>query len=796
MRHFIRIKGYIIGITENMEGVKMKDSATLIKQKIKNARISTSLTGRELIMEAIKHTVFFISGIFTACVTVTNKYLPFGVSVAAGCPYIYMPSASLGAIIGSLFPTTDQSGFRYIAAIIAVMAIRLLTAKIRFTKENPLFATFISVLTVFFTGVTVLSGIKGGVAFAFIESLLSGGGAYFIHSGAKRILKNDTGLSTPQLTSVIITISLVLSGVSRIAPGGISIGRIIFVFFILLAARQAGAGTGAIIGVAAALSSALLGAATPVTIMLCFGGLMAGVFADIGKIAEVFGFLSAAVIGAVLGGFSLDTVGLLIEAALGCAVYLLVPKTVLRSIGKIFAAKVTVIRPDGLKKALTMRLSFAGQALKDVSATVENVSSQLSKINSPDFKTVLTRIENEACNGCSLRVHCWEAKHSQTLEAVLAITKAVRSGQTPERFLDEEFKCRCIRLPKMCTCVYKHYSEYAAAISAEKRIDEVRSVVTDQFSGISSMLSSLSKEFEADERYDTLAAARIAGALKNIDIVVSECGVKLDKNDRMTIDICIKNASNIVLNRADIMQTLCIACDRDFDPPCITYSGSTAYITVSEHARLTADIGINQIGSGGNVICGDAYDYFFDGKGRLILILSDGMGTGGRAAVDGAMASGLMSRLIKAGFDFDAALKILNSAMLFKSTDESLATVDITAVDLFTGKTQLLKAGAAPTIVRRCGKAAKAQSTSLPAGILRGVTFDRAVITLKTQDIILMMSDGAVTEGTDWITAELESWGEGSAQALAERISKCAKRRRTDKKEDDITVLAAIIKNS
>ncbi|MEE0945580.1 MAG: SpoIIE family protein phosphatase [Acutalibacteraceae bacterium] len=774
----------------------MKDSAIAFKRKIKEISQSTSLTGRQLLIEAIKHIVFFTCSLFTATVTVTGKYMPFGISVAAGCPYIYMPSASLGAIIGSLFPLTEQSGFRYIAAIIAIMAIRLLTYKIKFTRDNPLFASFISVLTVFFTGVAVLKGLSGGVFFSFIEAILSAGGAYFIHTGAKRILSNDTGLSSSQLTCVIITISLVLSGVSKIAPGGISIGRIIFIFVILLAARQSGAGTGAIIGVSAALSSALSSAAAPVTVILSFGGLMAGVFADIGKIAEVFGFLSAAIIGAVLGGFSADTVGILIEAALGCAIYLAVPKTVLRTLGKIFAAKVTVIRPDGLKKALTMRLTFAGQALNDVSATVENVSSQLSKINSPNFKTVLTRIENEACNGCSLRVHCWEAKHNETLEGVLAITKAVRSGQSPERFLDEEFRCRCIRLTKMCTCVYKHYSEYAAAISAEKRIDEVRSVVTDQFSGISSMLCSLAKEFEADERYDTLAAARIAGALKNIDIVVSECGVKLDKNDRMTIDISIKNASNIVLNRADIMQVLCIACDRDFDPPCITHSGNTAYITVSEHAVLTADIGVFQLGSQGNVICGDAYDYFFDGKGRLILILSDGMGTGGRAAVDGAMASGLMSRLLKAGFDFDAGLKILNSAMLFKSTDESLATVDVTSVDLFTGKTSLLKAGAAPTIVRRNGRAAKAQSTSLPAGILRDIAFDRAAITLKTEDIILMMSDGAVTEGTDWITAELESWGDSSAQALAERIAKCAKRRRTDKKQDDITVMAAIIKKS
>ena len=67
---------------------------------------------------------------------------------------------------------------------------------------------------------------------------------------------------------------------------------------------------------------------------------------------------------------------------------------------------------------------------------------------------------------------------------------------------------------------------------------------------------------------------------------------------------------------------------------------------------------------------------------------------------------------------------------------------------------------------------------------------------LKKDDIVLMLSDGAVSEGTDWISAELEAWGDGSAQALAQRISECAKRRRTDHHEDDITVMAAILQKA
>ncbi len=71
------------------------------------------------------------------------------------------------------------------------------------------------------------------------------------------------------------------------------------------------------------------------------------------------------------------------------------------------------------------------------------------------------------------------------------------------------------------------------------------------------------------------------------------------------------------------------------------------------------------------------------------------MGSGGRAAVDGAMASGLISRLLQAGFRSDSALRMVNSALMVKSGDESIATVDIACLDLFSGHLDSLKAGAA-----------------------------------------------------------------------------------------------------
>ena len=133
--------------------------------------------------------------------------------------------------------------------------------------------------------------------------------------------------------------------------------------------------------------------------------------------------------------------------------------------------------------------------------------------------------------------------------------------------------------------------------------------------------------------------------------------------------------------------------------------------------------------------------------------------------------------------------------MLFKSSDESLATLDIASIDLFTGNTELYKAGAAPTLVKRNGHSGRAESHSLPIGILKEVSFDRAGIRLKQGDIILLASDGVTFDGTEWIRQELDAWGDGGAQALAEHICDCARRRYVNTRPDDITVMAAIIEN-
>ena len=768
-----------------------------MKGNIKQIKL---IKGQELpdnLIAAIAHIAVAIISFTASRATVLTALTPFGLSFIAGCPEIFTAAAATGAFLGYFFPAINGGAFRYIAALFAILSIKLLLSGYKKISSNPLFLSGLAFLSCMLT--SLFSSYQNGFALAyrFAEALLCAGATFFIYKTARAVLETPIGLNSEEMTSLIVVINILLMGMAGKTLGGISLAHILSVALILVAARFGGVLAGSISGITVAFSFLLSGDGSEITASFALAGMTAGFFYTLGKYAQVCAVILITFTASLAMGISVASVSVLIEIIVSCALFLMLPRSIGIYLGRIFSLQPKITAPTSFKKALTMRLTLAANALNDVSETVEQVSRELGKINTPDFGTVLSRIEQDACKGCKFRMGCWENRREETVSAVFEMTKAVKAGEiSPESFSPDDFKARCLRLEAMGSCVYKHYSEYAAKISAENRIDEVRSVVTDQFDGISKMLKDLSYDFENDVRYDNALAAAAVSALKNINIRAVECSCRIDKFGRATLEFKVRKTSGQKFNKMQIMKLLSLVCEREFEPPVFSEAGNDIYIMLNEKAVYKIDFGVHQLTANGSAMCGDAYNSFYDGRGHFIIILSDGMGTGGRAAVDGAMASGLMMRLLKAGFGYDCSLRILNSSMLFKSTDESLATLDIVSIDLYTGTAELYKAGAAPTLVRRSGRTGKAESTSLPAGILRDIGFDYATIKMKKGDIVLMLSDGAVSEGTEWIRSELEAAEDISAADLAERICEYARRRHTDRHDDDITVIAAIIEKS
>lgn len=86
---------------------------------------------------------------------------------------------------------------------------------------------------------------------------------------------------------------------------------------------------------------------------------------------------------------------------------------------------------------------------------------------------------------------------------------------------------------------------------------------------------------------------------------------------------------------------------------------------------------------------------------RVLLALSDGMGSGSEAESESARALDTIETLLGIGYGLSEAAECANRIMLEKGLPDMFATLDIAFIDLGTGNAELLKNGASPGFLLR-----------------------------------------------------------------------------------------------
>lgn len=749
----------------------------------------------QLALSIARHLAFLALGFLCADVQLIDRMAPLGIVLAAGVPYSYMFATGTGAFACYFIGTIFGGQFKYLTALIATVLIRFIIKNIK-ASQSAYIMMFTSFATVLMTNLVTTENNLSGVLKAISEAVITAVFTYFVFSFFSNAERGMHFKGSESIVCFLFTLNLCLLGLYSVQFSLISVGRILAMLTVLYAARFGKAGYGTICAVVVGISLWVSGN-RDFSFIVSVAGLIAALCAPAGNLAVAGFFILSVALGGALNQFHTGYLILLTEAAAAALIFTVIPRNITAKIAVIFSPPVKLPELDGLRKSIVMRLGFAAASLNGVSRTVEDVGRKLTEKNSITFETVLQRVESEACRGCNMCTYCWERNRKDTVAALISMSEAVKHNRSISfEDMPVSFNEHCIRREKIENALYRNYRRFLNRRAAEIRVEEMRQIVSDQFDGISDMLHDLEEEISTSQSYDIAKAERIAEALKQIGISAEYCGCVTDKYGRITVEIKLSESPQMPVNRAKIMTAIANVCGREMEPPAVTRVGEALFVTVTEKARLAVDCGVAHINYKNNLVCGDTSESFYDGRGRFITVLSDGMGTGGRAAVDSAMASALMSRLLRSGFGYDCSLKIVNSAMMFRSTDESLATLDISCLDLFSGVCELRKAGAGPTYALRSGRVGIARCSCLPIGILRDAAFDKAAVQMKAGDILLMMSDGVMVDEDDWVTNELLAYSGQSAQKLAEHIAAMARRRRNDGHEDDITVVAIMIEQA
>ena len=726
------------------------------------------------------------------------EHAPFGVAFVAALPKKYVLIGAVGAIIGYMLGFHTINTTFYISAVIIAGSVKWILSAVSQIKSAraSVVGAFLGIAIV-----SIVSGATGyftGVDFIMEMSLALLGAAlgYFFFKSFEATKRSGSlqSLANSEVTAIIISLSILLLSFSRFEVLSVSPARVLAAMVIMAAAFNAREYGGAVAGVAMGFAMSLAhGDYLFVAASFAFAGLMSAIFARLGKFWLAFSFILAHGVISVRVGSTDEVIATITEVTIAGVVFILLPSAIHSRLNRFFTFKKPSKKADGLRRAVCMKLRNTAGAIADVSSTIDEVSQRLQRVSAPSFNQIYLNVEADVCKNCALRLHCFETNSSETLRHLSDMIGVIRRhGTISTEDVHDDFYRNCASPSAIAQSVFKHFSNFQNKELASRRVDEVRSVITHQFNSIHEMLRSMSYEFLSTARFDFEGAANVESVLVSYGISAEDVTAALDEFNKLTIEIRLnKDAERI--NKAVLMREISQVCEREFDVPIVSKLQDGYLIVLSERTTLRVESGIAQFSVSDTGLCGDYGESFVTANSKSYAVLSDGMGTGGRAAVDSAMAAGLMTRLIKAGFNLNSALKMVNSAMLFKSTDESLATLDIAEIDLFSGELTLSKAGAAATIIKKDGASGKAQSSSMPIGILSEVEFDSTTVSLSSGDIVLLVSDGVTDSGTEWILKELDEFDGDSAQRLAEHIAAKARRRHENGRLDDITVMAMIV---
>ncbi len=737
---------------------------------------------------------YFVCGVMISRGAVLGTLAPFGASYCSAVPKKFLLPSLVGTALGYIL-LSPQDSFRYLTVLVTIGGTRWLFDSLDKISNSRLFAPLVAFVPLFATGLALLLG-SASTASSFadcvVEAVLAGVAGYFISvtlklSQEKRSL---TAYTQQESASLVMTGCVLILAFGSITFEGISLGRIIAVVVVLLCARYGGVNGGAVSGVC---TGAVFSIADRSQGFLCggfaFGGLMAGLFAPLGKLGCAIAFLIANSLMSLAFGGNSSMASVLIEGLIGSTVFMVLPKDIGNFIAPVFSNEKNTSVGETFRKNIIMRLGFVSKAISNVKSDVDKVADRLGELYSPTFEWVCENVAKEVCSGCGLRMYCYEHEKGITRDDFYRLEDALsEGGSLSDKDIDRLFIKNCCKQGEIADSMNRSYREYLASLEAERRVADLRSVVAGQFAGISEILSDLSAEFKNTMKCDNDTADRIKAVLDGIGITVLECACFVTDNERMNVEMTAKSDEKI--SKSLIMREVSKCCGRRFDLPTVTSVGSQIRLAMCEMPTYDVEIGSDQHIAGGGKLCGDCIDYFNDGAGKTYALVCDGMGTGGRAAVDGNMAVSVMGRLLRSGLTPDSSLQIVNSALMIKSEDESLSTIDVSGLDLYTGRLTLKKAGASTTFIRRNGRVITREMPSLPAGILNGIKFSSDTVNLSAGDMVVMVSDGVPTGEDKWLEKLIKSWNEGSVQDLAQAVVDEAIRRRGNMRDDDITALA------
>ena len=414
------------------------------------------------------------------------------------------------------------------------------------------------------------------------------------------------------------------------------------------------------------------------------------------------------------------------------------------------------IMPPGESHPQKEKVEKYAASLRKLADTFYGMPYRKEFLSSGQLNRIISDTSAAVCSRCYQREICWGERAGDTMRCSENMIRTMEEGDEESiRQVRSDWMGACGRSAQYFQVMGEEFREERQNLVWDNRMIESRLAVAQQLTEISRIMDHM-----AEELYDIMPAdpqfqEDLRKAFRKKHIVIRRVWVMDKVEGRRQVFLNMRARSGQCVSMVEISQILSRICGSPMTPEqgsrsivngefhTVHFVEDVSYQMLYGVARLTRE---QEKVSGDNYICRQEED------GRFFLCLSDGMGSGMEAFKESEIVVELLEQFMESGLSQETAARMVNSALLLKGREGMFSTVDICAVDLYTGICNFLKAGASSTFIKRDHWVESIASESIDAGKEQQLGIDTASRKLYHGDYLIMMTDGVL----DALPAERE----------------------------------------
>ena len=768
-----------------------------------------------------QHVIIYILTFLMSTLSIKGNIVPFGLAMVAACVGETVPliGVYLSAIIGTFVGNGATATGDFVGtSIIYFLLVLFVKQKIAIDERNEsvksggkLFSAIMIVTAIesyrssFNMYDMFMGAVNASIVYVFYKIFVNG-------LATIRDLNEKKAFTIEELVASVIIASVAIVALSRMHLFGFSISNILTIVLIMSLGWKHGVLVGIVTGVAVGLSITFVEGITGLELLVYMGsGMVAAILGRLGKVCVVLEVIAVNILLSKYGNISPEIALIIKEATIASIGLLFLPKRVKIDLDELLG-KHKLISNHGEN-----RLNGSSDEISEKLKSISDMFNELVKVQDKEeiirdenfIQDFLDNVENIKSNifydviadeNTNIARDICKVLKEQDIIVDNDLVTILNNHNNFVVMKDKNIKNDLQEVIKIANRTLKN--DQIKRAKEEERKKNLASI-NENLKNVSKVIDQCAEEIlKSKETIYSKKEQEIELLLKSKGIKLHQARLKKLKNEKYIIELKLDfddqrlREKEIETGIADVISKS-IGAKMIFQRDRIDEENKEYSQIYASEDKFILQVGSAKIAKDGSSVSGDCSLQIKLADGKYLIAIADGMGSGEKARECSKITLRLVKQMLSAGFNGEETVKLINSRMNLAQNKEMYSSLDISILDLFAGKIELLKNGACNTYIKNKKSIKQIKSENLPVGIVNNIELQSNTIEINDGDILVMYSDGIIDSkenvGKEWIEDFLKNISTNSVQKIADLILAEAIDNGFGIAHDDMTVIVTKI---